>query len=108
MADPIIKIKRSSVEGKKPTTSDINLGELALNTFDGQLYTRRERAGIGTDIVPVGAGATVTNILYVTADGDDNNTGKKLGDAKALKCSALILVVRFPLYNLYSKYKQTS
>jgi hypothetical protein len=91
MADPIIKIKRSSVEGKKPTTSDINLGELALNTYDGELYTRRERAGIGTDIVPVGAGATVTNVLYVTADGDDNNTGKKLGDAKATIAGAVAI-----------------
>ncbi len=91
MADPIIKIKRSSVEGKKPTTSDINLGELALNTYDGELYTRRERAGIGTDIVPVGAGATVTNVIYVTADGDDTNTGKKLGDAKATIAGAVAI-----------------
>jgi hypothetical protein len=91
MADPIIKIKRSSVEGKKPTTSDINLGELALNTYDGELYTRRERAGIGTDIVPVGAGATVTNVIYVTADGSDTNTGKKLGDAKATIAGAVAI-----------------
>ena len=42
----------------------------------------RSRPGIGTDIVRVGAGATVINVLYVTQDGNDNNTGKKLGDAK--------------------------
>jgi hypothetical protein len=89
MADPIIKIKRSSVAGKKPTTTDINLGELALNTYDGELYTRRERTGIATDIVRIGAGATVTNILYVTADGNDSNTGQKLGDAKRTIGAAL-------------------
>jgi hypothetical protein len=89
MADPIIKIKRSSVAGKKPTTSDVNLGELALNTYDGELYTRRERTGIATDIVRIGAGTTVTNILYVTADGNNSNTGKKLGDAKASIGAAL-------------------
>jgi hypothetical protein len=89
MADPIIKIKRSSVAGKKPTTSDVNLGELALNTYDAELYTRRERTGIGTDIVRVGAGATVTNILYVTTDGSDTNTGRKLGDAKRTIGAAL-------------------
>jgi len=89
MADPIIKIKRSSVAGKKPTTSDVNLGELALNTYDGELYTRRERTGIATDIVRLGAGATVTNILYVTADGNDSNTGQKLGDAKRTIGAAL-------------------
>jgi len=37
-----IKIKRSAVEGKVPTTGDLNLGELALNTFDGKLYTKKD------------------------------------------------------------------
>ncbi len=83
MAAPIIRIKRSSVQGKKPTVNDLPLGELGLNTYDAELYARRERTGIGTDIVRLGAGATVTNVLYVTADGSDTNTGKKLGDAKA-------------------------
>jgi hypothetical protein len=83
MAAPIIRIKRSSVPGKRPTTTDLPLGELALNTYDAELYARRERTGIGTDIVRLGVGATVTNILYVTQDGNDTNTGKKLGDAKA-------------------------
>ena len=89
MAAPIIKIKRSSVAGKKPTTADVNLGELALNSYDGELYTRRERTGIGTDVVKIGAGATVTNILYVTQDGSNTNTGQKLGDAKATIGAAL-------------------
>jgi len=83
MAAPIIRIKRSAVSGKRPTVSDLPLGELGLNTYDAELYVRRERSGIGTDIVRIGAGATVTNILYVTTDGNDSNTGKKLGDAKA-------------------------
>ena len=91
MAAPIIKIKRSSVAGKKPTTADVNLGELALNSYDGELYTRRERTGIGTDIVRIGAGATVTNIIYVTKDGSDTNTGLKLGDAKATIAGAIAI-----------------
>ena len=82
MSGSIIRIKRSAVPGKKPTTSDLATGELALNTFDAELYVKRVRAGIGTDIVKIGVGATVTNILYVTKDGKDTNTGKKLGDAK--------------------------
>jgi hypothetical protein len=89
MANPNIKIKRSSVPGKVPTVADLQLGELGLNTFDAELYTRRERSGIGTDIVSLGVGATVTNVLYVTVDGDDNNTGKKLGDAKATIAAAV-------------------
>lgn len=89
MANPNIKIKRSSVPGKRPTVADLQLGELGLNTFDAELYTRRERSGIGTDIVSLGVGATVTNVLYVTADGNDDNTGKKLGDAKASIAAAV-------------------
>lgn len=89
MADPIIKVKRSSVAGKVPTLGQLSLGELALNTHDAELFTRRERAGIGTDIVRVGAGATVTNVYYVTKDGNDSNSGKKLGDAKATVAGAI-------------------
>jgi hypothetical protein len=83
MAAPIIRIKRSSVPGKRPSVEQLPSGELALNTYDAELFVRRERSGIGTDVVRVSAGTTVTNILYVTKDGNDTNTGKKLGDAKA-------------------------
>lgn len=82
MATPY-RIKRSAVPGRRPTLLDLLPGELALNTYDAELLTRRERPGIGTDIVRLGAGATVTNVIYVTKDGDDTNTGLKLGDAKA-------------------------
>ena len=81
--NPIVRIRRSSVPGKKPTVNQLLTGELGLNTYDGDLYTLRSRSGIGTDIVNLGAGVTVTNILYVTKDGNDSNTGRKLGDAKA-------------------------
>ena len=89
MAAPIIKIKRSSVPGKRPTVDQLPLGELGLNTNDGELFVARERVGLGTDILPVGIGAKVTNVLYVTEDGNDTNTGRKLGDAKATIGAAL-------------------
>ena len=84
-----IRIKRSAVPGKRPTTGQLLSAELAYNTYDGELTAKRERPGIGTDIVRIGAGATVTNILYVTADGNDTNTGRKLGDAKATLAGAI-------------------
>ena len=85
MATPI-RIKRSAVPGKRPQVTDLQVGELALNTYDAELVTLRDRfaaTGIGTEVVRIGAGATVTNVIYVTKDGSDNNTGLKLGDAKA-------------------------
>ena len=33
-----VKLKRSSTAGKVPTTSNLELGELAMNTVDGKVY----------------------------------------------------------------------
>lgn len=50
-----IRIKRSSVAGKIPTTTDLSAGELAVNIADGKLFTRRETGGVAS-IVEIGAG----------------------------------------------------
>lgn len=46
MANQIIKLKRSNVPGKKPTTGDLELGELAVNTFDGNFYFETDAGSI--------------------------------------------------------------
>ena len=75
-----IKFKRSSVAGKKPTAGQLPVGELAINTADGIVYTQRDDGSV----VPVaGAGSSVTNVIFVSTDGDDNNDGLRLGSAKA-------------------------
>lgn len=55
----LIKLKRSAVAGKAPAVSDLQLGELALNTYDGKLYTKKDD---GTaSIVEIGAaGSPIT------------------------------------------------
>ena len=45
MADPKIKIKRSAVAGKIPTTDDLELGELAINTHDGKVFIEQDQGG---------------------------------------------------------------
>ena len=40
-----VVLKRSSVQGKTPTTSDLALGELALNTTDGNLFFKKDASG---------------------------------------------------------------
>ena len=42
------KLKRSSVANKRPGLSNLELGELALNTYDGFLFTERNGLGITT------------------------------------------------------------
>ena len=81
MATPF-RIKRSAVPGKGPSVSDLQLGELALNTYDAELYTLRSRPGIGTEVVKIG-GAAIENVLYVNKDGNDGNSGSTPADAKA-------------------------
>ena len=38
MAENRIKLKRTGTAAKVPNTSDLSLGELAINTFDGKLF----------------------------------------------------------------------
>ena len=37
----IIRLKRSTVAGSIPTTSDLSTGELAINVYDGKVFLRR-------------------------------------------------------------------
>ena len=45
MVDITIQHKRSSQTGKKPTTAQLELGELAVNTYDGTLYLKKNVEG---------------------------------------------------------------
>ena len=49
-----IKIRRSASAGAIPTTSNLDLGELALNTNDGKLYMKTTVGSLST-VVPVGS-----------------------------------------------------
>lgn len=69
-----IKVKRSSVAGKVPTTGDLELGEIAINTYDGKMYFEKND---GTaSVVQVGdvvGAASATDNALVRFDG---TTGK--------------------------------
>ena len=47
MASPNIKLKRSAVADKRPVLGGLELGEVALNTYDGHLFVRRDTSGVG-------------------------------------------------------------
>ena len=65
MANKVL-IKRSAVQNKNPITSDLSLGELALNTYDGNLFFKKSPGGVDS-IVTV-----------VTLDGTQTLTNKTL------------------------------
>jgi len=54
MATPY-RFKRSSITGKRPTLSDLEKGELALNFYDGHLFTEVDTGGVGI-------GTTISNL----------------------------------------------
>ena len=83
MSISTIRNKRSTIPGKIPTVDQLSLGEFAINHADGLVYIRRERVGFPTDVVPIGAGASVLNTLYVSKSGSDNNSGLTPGDTFA-------------------------
>jgi len=50
MANPIIVPKKSTVSSKVPTTSDLALGEIAINHADKKLYARHPISGTVQEI----------------------------------------------------------
>lgn len=44
MANKVV-LKRSAVQGRTPTTSDLALGEIAINTYDGNLFFKQDASG---------------------------------------------------------------
>ena len=40
-----IVLKRSATQGAEPGTSDLELGEIALNTYDGKMYMKKTVSG---------------------------------------------------------------
>ena len=54
-----IKLRRSATSGAIPTTSQLALGELAMNTFDGKLFLKTDQSGTEA-IVEVGGGGNIT------------------------------------------------
>ena len=42
MVDQVIKLKRNTSNTAAPTTSEIDVGELAISAVDGKLYIRKQ------------------------------------------------------------------
>ena len=49
-----IKLRRSATAGAIPTTSNLDLGELALNTYDGKLYMKTTEGSLD-NVIQVGS-----------------------------------------------------
>ena len=62
----VVKLKRSAVASKVPATTDLALGELALNTYDGNLFFKKS------------VSSTDSIVTVATLDGTQTLTNKTL------------------------------
>lgn len=56
-----IKVKRSSTTGAQPTTAQLDLGEIAINTFDGKMFIKKNN-GTASIVEVGGGGGGATNL----------------------------------------------
>ena len=66
MAQNII-LKRSAVPGRVPDTASLNLGEVAVNTFDGKLYVKKS-GSVETIETIVTTNSITSGSLFVSDD----------------------------------------
>jgi hypothetical protein len=71
-APNVVKLKRSSVAGKIPQTTDLNLGELALNTYDGRIYLKKSVESVETVVAlqPFPDGGITGQVLSLDSSGN--------------------------------------
>lgn len=65
--------KISSVPGKEPLSTDLELGELAINTHDGKIFLKTSVSSVDT-IQSFVTSNPVANVYYVQKNGSDANT----------------------------------
>ena len=70
-----VQLKRSATTGAIPSTSDLALGELALNTYDGKAYIKKSVGGTES-IVEVGADTStdITDMKHFLYNPSANQT----------------------------------
>jgi hypothetical protein len=119
MANQFLKLRRSAVPGRIPSTSSLDFGEIALNTYDGLAFMKKSGSNgeqvviIGSDplditgsanFVPLfnGASSLVTSSIYqtgsftginTTAPDDPNNPDMLLVNSRNI-----------PTYNIISAH----
>lgn len=64
----LIKLRRSAVAGRVPSTAQLELGELAINTADGKIYIKRDNSGVES-IIEFSASPDDLLTLLKTVDG---------------------------------------
>lgn len=81
----VIKLRRSAIAGRVPTTSQLELGEIAINTTDGKLYFKKYDPVANTEsIIDVSADLNPQAVLDLlkTVDGAGSGLDSDLLDGQ--------------------------
>lgn len=75
-----ILVKRSAVQGKIPATTDLDLGEVGINTYDGKMFIKKNNGAesvieVGGGQLVIHIGATSNNAGYILKEQTDDNIG---------------------------------
>ena len=65
----VIKLKRSSTAGSQPTTSDLEIGEVAVNTTDQKIYMRTSSGIVTIADTASGGGAAGSAFTSIAVSG---------------------------------------
>jgi hypothetical protein len=90
MAITKIISKNTATPNKRPGIADIDLGEIAINTYDGKMFIKKNQDGV-IEVVQVGDDPT-PNVFYVSKSGKPGNLGTSLSDAFKTIDSAVSLI----------------
>ena len=94
----IVKLKRTSISGKVPTVSNIELGELAMNTYDGRIFfEKNDGSATVQEILTTNAGRAITGSIningaitasYFKGDGSQlTNVSTDIGEVATVSAS---------------------
>jgi hypothetical protein len=78
----VVKLKRSAVAGRVPATTDLDLGELALNTYDGRIYLKKSVSSVESIVTlqPFPTGGTTGQVLTTDNTGTLSWTSQSLSN----------------------------
>ena len=119
MANQFLKLRRSAVPGRIPSTSSLDFGEIALNTYDGLAFIKRSGSA-GEEIIAIGANTTsitgsanfvplfngssslVTSSIYQSGSFTAIGTTTPI-DANNLD-GLVVSAIEYPTYNIISAH----
>lgn len=85
----VIKLKRSETGGSAPTTSDLEVGEVAVNTTDQKIYMRDSTGVVLVADTATGGGAAGSAFTSIAVSGQSTVQADSATDTLTLEAAGL-------------------